>query len=129
MLRSIGRGDRDSGSCREGKISETIDLPQTDIEALHAKVAEAARLLKALSNERRLLVLCHLTTCPEITVGELARRVGLSQSALSQHLAILRQDGLVATRRDGTAIHYRIADTRVEALLQLLHSLYCPELS
>jgi len=54
--------------------------------------------------------------------------VDLSQSALSQHLALLREDGLVATRREGTTIYYRIADARVGAVLRLLHDMYCPEL-
>lgn len=100
-----------------------------DIDALTGKAADAARLLRALSNERRLLVMCLLATAGEMSVGPLAERVDLSQSALSQHLALLREDGLVATRREGTTIHYRIADARVGAVLKLLHELYCPELS
>lgn len=106
-----------------------MDVASADIEALKDKAADAARLLRALSNERRLLVMCLLATSGEMSVGPLADRVDLSQSALSQHLALLREDGLVATRRDGTTIYYRIADGRVDAVLKLLHELYCPELS
>jgi DNA-binding transcriptional ArsR family regulator len=106
-----------------------MDVASADIEALKDKAADAARLLRALSNERRLQVMCLLATSGEMSVGPLADRVDLSQSALSQHLALLREDGLVATRRDGTTIYYRIADGRVDAVLKLLHELYCPELS
>ena len=105
-----------------------MDVAAVDIDALKDKAAEAARLLRALSNERRLLVMCLLAASGEMSVGPMAERVDLSQSALSQHLALLREDGLVATRRDGTTIYYRIADARVGAVLKLLHDLYCPEL-
>ena len=83
-------------------------------------------MLKLLANEGRLLVLCHLVERPEIGAGELARRVGLSPSALSQHLARLREHGLVASRRDAQSIYYRIGDDRVRRLIALLHDLYCP---
>lgn len=105
-----------------------MPVATADIDTLTEKAAEAARLLRALANERRLLVLCLLATREEMAVGLLAERVELSQSALSQHLALLREDGLVATRREGTTIHYRLADARVRAVLALLHELYCPEL-
>lgn len=95
--------------------------------AFAAQASEAARLLDALSNESRLLVLCHLAT-GETTVGELARRVGLSQSALSQHLAKLRHQGLVATRRQSQLVFYRLADSRARRVIALLHELFCPEL-
>lgn len=100
----------------------------SEIDQLQEHAAEAARLLRALANERRLLVLCLLSTHAEMSVGAIAERVGLSQSALSQHLAILREDGLVARRREGTVIHYRLADERAAAVLRLLHDLYCPNL-
>src|SRR5689334_436714 len=92
--------------------------------ALHA--AAAARLLKLVANERRLLVLCRLASTDEATVGELAKSVGLSQSALSQHLALMREDGLVAFRRDGQTVYYRIADPNTERLLETLRSIFCP---
>lgn len=97
--------------------------------ALEDQATEAASLLKALSNERRLVVLCHLLGAGELSVGELAHRVGLSQSALSQHLSRLRDEGLVATRREAQTIFYRICDPRAEQMLALLHDLFCPQLA
>jgi DNA-binding transcriptional ArsR family regulator len=96
----------------------------SELEQLEARAGEAARLLKLLSNERRLLVLCRLVG-GEATVNALADAVGLSQSALSQHLAKLREDGLVAYRREGTTLHYRIADRHAERVLELLKDMYC----
>ena len=91
-----------------------------------AKAAEAAAFIKAMSNERRLLVLCRLIEVGEASVGSLASDVGLSQSALSQHLALLRDDGMVETRREAQSVLYRISDTRVERLVMLLHDMFCP---
>jgi ArsR family transcriptional regulator, virulence genes transcriptional regulator len=88
----------------------------------------AANMLKSLSNESRLLMLCHLVECEELSVGELLERVPLSQSALSQHLAKLRDQGLVATRKEAQNVYYRIADPRAGKLLALLHDLFCPDL-
>lgn len=89
---------------------------------------EAAAFLKAMANECRLLVLCHLAVSGELTVGQLAARVGLSQSALSQHLARLREERLVATRKETQTVFYRLCDPKSEQLLALLHHLFCPEL-
>jgi DNA-binding transcriptional ArsR family regulator len=96
------------------------------MDELAAKAAEAARLLRLLANENRLLVLCHLAGEGEMGVGALADAVGLSQPALSQHLAKLREDGLVATRREAQSVFYRIADRKVARLLEVLRELYCP---
>ncbi len=96
-----------------------------DLALLEVRAAEAAQILRLLANERRLLLLCHLIQEGEMTVGRLADTLGLSQSALSQHLAQLRQEKLVATRREGTAIHYRIADPRVAQLIGTLRDLFC----
>jgi DNA-binding transcriptional ArsR family regulator len=90
--------------------------------------AKAASLLKALSNEHRLLVLCHLAAESELTAGELVVRSGLSQSALSQHLTRLREEGLIDFRREAQRLNYRIADPNAERVLGLLHDIYCPEL-
>jgi DNA-binding transcriptional ArsR family regulator len=106
-----------------------LDTAETGIEELQRHAADASRLLRMMSNERRLLVLCLLASNNEMSVGAIADKVGLSQSALSQHLALLREDGLVATRREGTVIHYRLADERAAKVLRLLHDLYCPELA
>lgn len=92
------------------------------------QASQAAGLLKALSNENRLLIMCYLTEAEEMSVGELADRVGLSQSALSQHLGKLRDEGLVETRRQSQTIHYRVRDPKVAQVLSLLHDLFCPEL-
>ena len=92
------------------------------------QAGEASRLLKALSNESRLLVLCFLVEAGELSVSELTERVGLSQSALSQHLARLREEGLVATRKESQSVFYRVCDPKAEQVLALLHQIYCPEL-
>lgn len=99
--------------------------PRLDTRSLEAKAGEVAALLRTIGNDRRLLILCRLVECGEATVGDLADDVDLSQSALSQHLARLREEGIVAFRRESQTIWYRIADSRVEALLAALHRLYC----
>lgn len=85
----------------------------------------ASRLLKAMGNERRLLILCHLSE-GEHSVGELCRLVGLSQSALSQHLAKLRRDNLVTTRRSAQTVFYSLASPEVRPILQALSDLFTP---
>ena len=98
------------------------------VAQFEAEAAQAAGLLRALSNERRLLILCYLTEANELSVGELAGKVGLSQSALSQHLAKLREGGLVSTRKEAQTVYYRVCDPRAVQLLALLHDLFCPAL-
>ena len=93
-----------------------------------AQTRNAAALLKAMSNECRLLVLCYLVEGGELSVGQLVERIGLSQSALSQHLAKLREQGLVATRKEAQAIYYRVCDPKAGQVLALLHDLFCPDL-
>jgi len=99
-----------------------------ELAELQEKAAEAARLLRMLGNENRLLLLCHLMAEGEMGVGALAETLGLSQPALSQHLAMLREDGLVATRRVAQAVFYRVADPKVGRVLQVLRDIYCPQL-
>lgn len=96
------------------------------IAELERKAAEAAGLLKLLANENRLLILCRLVAAGEMSVGALADAVDLSQSALSQHLAKMREDGLVATRREAQTVFYHIADPNAARLLALLKNIYCP---
>ena len=96
-----------------------IDLQTIGLERFQASAGEAAAMLRALSNEKRLMILCQLGE-GEMSVGEILPLVGLSQSALSQHLAKLRDEALVATRRDGTAVFYRIADPAVHQLCDLV---------
>lgn len=102
-----------------------LDPATFDIASLEAKAADAAKLLRALANERRLIVLCELGD-RERSVGELQPLVGLSQSALSQHLAVLREEGIVATRRDGQTIWYRIADPAAVKVVATLAEIFCP---
>ena len=99
-----------------------------ELSKLTAKAAEAAALMKALSNEHRLLILCHLISEGELAVGALGERVPLSQSALSQHLARLREEGLVAFRRESQTLYYRVADPKAGQVLELLRDLFCPDL-
>lgn len=104
-----------------------IDLDHIGLDRFQASAGEAAGLLRALSNERRLMILCQLGD-REMSVGEMLPLVGLSQSALSQHLAKLRDEALVATRREGTTIFYRIAEPAVLKVIAVLAEIYCPPL-
>lgn len=102
------------------------DVATLDPAHLRANAAQVAALLGLLSNPVRLLILCRLAEVGESPAGALAMD-GLSQSAMSQHLARLRADGLVETRRDGRSIHYRIADPRLLTLMETLYQLYCKD--
>lgn len=95
-----------------------------DPAQLATRAAEAESFLRSLASRHRLMVLCSLLD-GELPAGELAVRTGLSQSNLSRHLATLRDEALVATRREGTTIHYRIASERVRPLLELLYRQLC----
>ena len=97
----------------------------SDAEALKLKSDEAADLLSAMSNAKRLLILCNLVD-GEMPVGQLAETVGLSQSALSQHLAKLRARKLVATRRDAQTIYYSIASESVYQVLETIGDIFLP---
>ncbi len=99
-------------------------LTLNNIAELRVKATEAAKLLKAMSNENRLLILCHLGE-QEMSVTELNCFVDLSQSSLSQHLARLRNDGLVKTRRKSQTIFYSIANSSVMKLIALLQEEFC----
>ena len=99
--------------------------PPLEIAAFEANATMVAAILRELANPHRLMVLCSLVEAGDMKVGDIAQRVGLSQSALSQHLARLREEGLVAFTREGQVLRYRIADARIEALLATLYQLYC----
>ena len=111
---------------------ETAFAPGADDAAALKKLAkqagEAAQLLKMLANEKRLLILCFLAVRGEMTVGELVGVVKLSQSALSQHLAKLRADGLVEFRRTSQTLHYRVADQLAVRVLGVLKEIFCGDL-
>ncbi len=102
-----------------------FDLARFDLALLEESAGRAAALLRLLGNEKRLMVLCQLAD-DELSVGQLQRRVGLSQSALSQHLALLREDGVVSTRRAGQTIYYRIANHSAQRIIETLAELFCP---
>ena len=97
-----------------------------DPESMRSHAASAARLLKTLGNEKRLMLLCLLVE-GERSVGELNARLDLSQSALSQHLAVLREDGLVATRREAQTIYYSLVQGPAQRVIDTLHAIYCAD--
>jgi ArsR family transcriptional regulator, virulence genes transcriptional regulator len=104
-------------------------MPQTFVDPAQFKdkAAEAASLLKSLANAHRLMILCRLGD-REMPVSDLLGFIDLSQSALSQHLAVLRDEGLVTTRRVGQSIYYSIADPAAIKVIETLAAIYCPEM-
>jgi DNA-binding transcriptional ArsR family regulator len=105
-----------------------MDKSALSLATMVERAGEAAALMRALSSEPRLLILCNVIAEGELPVGALVDRVGLSQSALSQHLAKLRDEGLVAFRREAQTLFYRVADPRAGQVLGLLQDIFCPEL-
>lgn len=99
----------------------------TPTDDLEKRATETAQLLGLLANGRRLVILCKLVSAGEMSVGRLAVELGLSQSALSQHLALLRADNLVGTRREGQTVYYSIADPRIFKLLEALEAIFCTD--
>lgn len=95
-----------------------------NVMEMQDSATRAASLMKALSSENRLMILCQLAES-EKTVGRLAGDLGLRQAAVSQQLTLLRKDGLVAARRDGRSIHYRLTGHEARALIALLYELFC----
>jgi DNA-binding transcriptional ArsR family regulator len=102
-----------------------MDTKNFDPDAFKGSAGEAADLMRALSNERRLMLLCQLQG-KEMTVGEIHSKLDLSQSALSQHLATLRDQKIVGTRRDGQNIYYRIINPAALQIISTLASIFCP---
>lgn len=101
-------------------------VPNIDPEAMRANAGRASDLLKALASDKRLMILCLLVE-GERSVGELNARLDLSQPALSQHLKVLRDEGLVDTRRDAQSILYSLVPGPAQRILQTLHDVYCGE--
>ena len=95
-----------------------------EVAELQDKAVDAANLLKSMSNESRLLILCNLAE-GEKSVGELQSLVELSQSALSQHLAVLRRDGIVSTRRSAQSIFYSLKSEPAKAIMATLYAYFC----
>jgi ArsR family transcriptional regulator, virulence genes transcriptional regulator len=113
-------------SVRAAHAARKASRPQASAaQRMAAQADRAADLLKALSNAQRLRVLCLLADA-ELSVGELNTRLELSQSALSQHLAVLREHGLVCTRRESQTIYYALAEGPVRQVIATLHDIYCP---
>jgi len=105
-----------------------MDIETSDLKpaALRKRAGEAEAFLRALASRHRLMILCSLIE-GERSVGELGRHLALTQSNLSRHLAMLREEGLVATRREGTVIYYRIGSERVRPILAELYRLFCAD--
>lgn len=97
--------------------------------SLEDKASCVARVLKLVANEKRILILCRLAAEGEMPVSALRKSIALSQSALSQHLARLREEGLVAFRRQSQSLRYSIKDGQTRRLLLALKDIYCPEIS
>lgn len=103
-----------------------LAFSEKDREFLQEGAAKAAALLKAIGNENRLLVLCLLIQMGELSVGAMLEHIPLSQSALSQHLGRMREEGLVAYRRESQTLYYCIANPDVKKLVATLKDIYCP---
>lgn len=101
------------------------ELATHSFENLKEHATKAARMLKTLSSESRLMILCALES-REYSVTELHQQIGLSQSALSQHLATLRREGMVKTRRESQVIFYSLAQSNTTKIIEVLSDLYCP---
>ena len=111
-------------------MSSSLQPSPSDTAALadmtHSSgIDEATAVLRLMSHTERLRVLCHLGVDGELAVGQLLERIDLSPSALSQHLAKLRLEGLVATRKERQTVYYRVARPDVLEILNTLHRLYC----
>ncbi len=100
-------------------------LSAETLEMMKNNASRAAKLMKALGNENRLLILCYLDG-EELSVTQLNNCLNLSQSALSQHLAVLRKDGLVNTRRESQTIFYSLSGDTAKRIIHTLHEMYCP---
>ncbi|MNO32196.1 Biofilm growth-associated repressor [compost metagenome] len=108
----------------EGILQMQSSLTECEVAQLRASASKACALLKAMANEDRLLILCQLTQ-GERNVGELEKMTGVRQPTLSQQLGILRDEGLVATRREGKYIFYGLASPEVIQVMKTLSGLYC----
>jgi DNA-binding transcriptional ArsR family regulator len=97
-----------------------------NLQMMEENAPQAVALLKAMANERRLFILCLLLE-GELSVGQIAEKLELSQSALSQHLGWLRKDELVSTRKESQTVFYSLNSEEVKSVIQLLHDLYCPK--
>lgn len=99
--------------------------PNTQNDTFEQQAAQAANLLKAVGNSHRLQILCLLAVHQELNVGQILAHSSLSQSALSQHLAKMRDEGMISFRREGQTLFYSISDPRVIRLLDTLKEIFC----
>ena len=104
----------------------SADRSEDDVDRMLGKATDAANFLKAISHEGRLMILCHLVS-GEKSVTELETLLSVRQAAVSQQLSRLRLDGLVAPRREGKAIYYRLAVDRARRILEVVYELFCTE--
>ncbi len=95
------------------------------LETMRTEAERASSLMKTLGHPGRLMVLCHLAE-HEMSVGDIAESLEMSQSALSQHLARMRAEGLVETRRESQTVYYRLADGDARQVIENLYRIYCP---
>ncbi|WP_170790441.1 ArsR/SmtB family transcription factor [Ruegeria lacuscaerulensis] len=102
------------------------DMSPQNLEQIAGNATDASNFLKAISHEGRLMILCHLVS-GEKSVTELEELLSARQAAVSQQLSRLRLEGLVAPRREGKAIFYRLADDRPRRMLELVYELFCTE--
>jgi DNA-binding transcriptional ArsR family regulator len=120
-----------SSASKQGKApdesnTEMIKETQFNPEQMASAAAEASELMRTLGHRDRLMVLCHLIS-GEKSVGELAGLLEIPQSPLSQHLARMRKEDLVTTRREAQTIYYSIASSEATRMVELMHELYCSE--
>ena len=106
-------------------MRQSVSLTTRDLVRMKANASRATALLRSLGNDKRLLILCTLIATRESSAGDLAAEVELSASATSQHLARMREEGLVETRREAQTVFYRIADPNLKRIITLLKDIYC----
>lgn len=114
---------------RETATADTaLGLTRAEVARLHGSAVRVTDLLKAMANPSRLMILCQLAE-GEKSVGEMESVIGLSQSGLSQHLAVLRRKGIVATRREAQSIYYSLASKEVEEIMASLYRIFCAKVA
>lgn len=117
---------RTASGVKAEKSKAAANLPVLDLEWMRHQADEVVSLLKVMGNADRLLLLCQMLQ-GEYSVGELEELLDIHQPTLSQQLGVLRNEGLVSTRRDGKYIYYRVSHPHVQVMLETLHRLYCNE--
>lgn len=116
------------GPSRFCETMQSTTIDETTLDAFAEQAAEAVRLLRLLGNEHRLMIACLLIVHGELSVGQLVEELRLSQSALSQHLARMREDGVLTFRREAQTLYYSVKDPNAVAVIALLKQLYCKDL-